>query len=212
MTTASASPAAASRLDRLVPVIAIVGGLAVLAAVAIALGQQSVQVLGSNAVPQPEFARTMAPRERICQAEPLIPAGTTALRLRIGTYGDIGRPVRVEVLQGKRVVRSSQRAGGWTEGDLDFAVAPLDSAVRDARVCVTDLGTGRIALAGYNHQFRIDYAGRPSQTWWDRLGQLERRYSQGKASFLGGWSFVLTFLLVLAAGIVALVTLVRRAQ
>lgn len=70
-----------------------------------------------------------------CQAQELLPAGTSALRLSLSAFS--GPRVRVAVSAGGHPLTGGEQESGWTSRVLTVPVRARSRAVPDATVCVS---------------------------------------------------------------------------
>ena len=125
-------------------------GLALLViGIAPALDRPKQRVIRANLQPPVAFSVIVPPRRRACQRE-LVPDGTGAIWLRAGTYGAPGPPLRVVISGSATSSITGRLRRGWLEGDVTVPIPEVRGDRREARLCVTNNGSRRLALAGTN--------------------------------------------------------------
>jgi hypothetical protein len=202
--------------------VALVGILAIVAAIAVAGSRPERRQLASNLVPENEFPAVVPAGARACQAEPAVPGGTGTLQLLVGTYGAPGPPLEVTVTRAGRAITAGRVAAGWREGHVLVPVRPVDGDRLDVRVCVRNGGRGRIALGGKLSapgvaarvagapapgQFRIAYETAGPESWWTYARTLPARVASVRDAVPGRATFAVWILLLVAVagGAVALI-------
>ena len=132
-----------------ISILAAVGALlAVTIALMAVLSQSTRHSHASNFVPPHAFVADVPAGDRVCQPGERIPAGTGAIRARIGTYGSQGPRLELSISHpGGRRIAESVLAAGWRQGDVVIPVARL-GALDEAEVCLRNAGSRRIAVAG----------------------------------------------------------------
>lgn len=186
------------------------GALAIVVGVVVSLSTPGRALLGTNGLTQNEFVQVLRPHRSFCQAGETLPAHTGRVRLRIGTYGSPGPDLTLRFSSHGKLMTQGTLAAGWTQGDTEVPIRPLDSVRSPVQMCVENGGSGRLAIAGNSGSLRTAYLAGDRQTWWTRFGQVRERFSQGKSSWYGGLSLPITLLLVAAAAVLAAVLLTRR--
>lgn len=149
----------------------LIGGLlALVLALAVAGTRPSPATLGSNGIRPSQFIAVVPADRTLCQSPDLLLRTTGSLKLTIGTYGRPGPQLRVALRDdGGTVLARGGRRAGWQEGPVSIA---LDRAIRrdiGARLCVTNRGTGDIAVAG-------------AVTGPKQAARIGRRVTQGRVS------------------------------
>jgi hypothetical protein len=92
------------------------------------------------------FGRTSV-RSRICQADEVLPAGASAVRVWLEAV--IGPAVQVEAISAGRLLARGSRGPGWTAGSVTVPIEPVPRSSARAKVCV-NVGQARepIGLRG----------------------------------------------------------------
>lgn len=185
------------------------------------------RTVGSNRTGAPVFAATVPGGGVICQPLLSLPDQAAAVRLLVGTYG---RPLpslglRVTDAAGRTVAVGSL-AGGGKQGYVTIPMSRPGRTSGSATACLHVTGNSQVAVGGQGEKidkYSESVNGKPqpgvisliylrgaSQTWWQLLPDLSRRFGLGKASFLGTWALPVMFLLVVAIWVGALRLLARE--
>jgi hypothetical protein len=203
------------------------GGTLVLAlALAHVLGHTRTQIAGTDRVPNNVFVTGLAKGQQLCQRNEIVPEGTAALRMTIGTDSTPGHvipgpPLAIDITAPATArgaaphrVSSAAIAAGWRQGVVTLPVPAIRRTYGNATVCIRDRGT-KIALAGTTYpneygftdyfdgteltsEVRIDYLlpGKPS--WSSMLSTLAYRLTLGKGSYIRPLGWIAPLLLMLA--------------
>lgn len=188
------------------------GGVGIVVALVLTLTSPERLWLGTNGVPTAQFIGVIEVGGRFCQEEDLIPAGAGVLRMRIGTHGEPGSKVRVELLDDGRRVTRGALAAGWPEPRIDIPIVPRERDTTVDRLCIYNDGPARLAPAGDGGNARIEYHSADTDSPLGRYGTIADRYAAVRSSWLGAWSLPFAFLLSAAAGGMAAFVLVRRGR
>jgi hypothetical protein len=128
-------------VTRLLPraVLAAAGVLLVVVTI-FTLQRDTTRILGTNGVARSAFVVSVRPDQRACETVAVAPAGTRAIRMTVGVYHDPRARLRADAGtdEGGRVVAAR-------DGELEL---PLTDSANASRICITNLGTGRVELAG----------------------------------------------------------------
>ncbi len=193
-----------------------------LAAVALTLTRVPPRVVrvSSNAE---VLLETTASDAEVCQANEVLPAGVSALRLPLQAF--FGADVRVQAFDGSRVLAEGRRGADWTGKSVTVPITPLNRTASHVKLCI-DIGPNSEAvyvggvetpkreaatLKGRTLEGRVSVedlaAGRGS--WWSRTPAVVRHMAIGRA-FSGTWVVLLVVALVAAVGFLALRLAVRE--
>lgn len=205
----SAEPAA-----RRATVVAVFVVVAVaVAGVIVALAtKREPRLAGTNAVDEQQFVAVIR-RQRFCQTDELVPAGTAAVRLLIGTYGRLGPPLDVLLRppgdDAAPAVTEGRLRRGWTQGHVTVPVRRVDRAT-PATICVQASSPHKIAIAGVpapqrraGKAIRVEYLRAGTESYVSLMPTIADRYGRGKSRWEGSWALVLTGLLILTSLLLA---------
>ena len=202
--------------------VALAVGLTILVAgLAVALLASKPRLAGTNNVRDPVFAAVVPGGTAACQAGEGIPADTDRLRVLVGTYGAKLPPLSlVAAGPGFRVTGNSP--GGGPEGYATIPIGRTEKAHEGLVVCVRNGGARRIAIGGEAVQPVASIGRRPAdgrmrlawyrpgdENWFQLAGTVLHRFGYGNAPWFGGWLLVLVALVLLAAGAIAVTSVLR---
>src|SRR4051794_13991980 len=231
MATAPAATAAAPHAAsspppgrRALRTVLVVGPLLVALGVVVVLTIGDRPLLGTNRVGPASFFAVVPPGGTACTgAAQQVPAGTGEVVVRTSTSQD--GPLGVTIGDAGDGVRTQPYESGDTAIPL---ASPLSRPAR-AVVCVRNGGFKPLGLAGtpagtrskvridgrsVDALIRLEYRGAERVSWWSRIGDVARRFANGKASWVGSWTLWLALglsLIAIAIGLVVLWQGPRRA-
>ncbi len=158
----------------------------------------------------------------VCQANELVPARTTAVRL--GLEADLGPRMLVEVRSGERAVTGGERGAGWADAAVTVHLKPLGHALSHATVCFSFAGEDESVTVLGEHtpasiaatssagalpgRVRIEYLEPGRSSWWSLASSVTTRMGLGRA-WSGAWIALLAATLALATAALALWLTVR---
>jgi Predicted membrane protein (DUF2142) len=227
MATAPAATAAAPHAAsspppgrRALRTVLVVGPLLVALGVVVVLTIGDRPLLGTNRVGPASFFAVVPPGGTACTgAAQQVPAGTGEVVVRTSTSQD--GPLGVTIGDAGDGVRTQPYESGDTAIPL---ASPLSRPAR-AVVCVRNGGFKPLGLAGtpagtrskvridgrsVDALIRLEYRGAERVSWWSRIGDVARRFANGKASWVGSWTLWLALGLSLIAIAIGLVVLWQR--
>jgi hypothetical protein len=192
-------------------------GVALLVAVCgYALTRSPPRVLRAGAKPRVYFGGLYSDGGA-CQANEVLPAGVSAIRLSILAY--VGARIRVTAYSGSRVLTEGTRGPEWTGTSVTVPVTPLSHSASDVKICFdvspnseslfprgTEVPASE-ALTGLNGEqlsgrLDIEYLGAGRGTWWSRVLTVATHMGLGRA-FSGTWIVFLIAAMVAVVGILA---------
>jgi hypothetical protein len=182
---------------------------------------------GSNHVSPAVFAATVPAGGEVC--EPVVPlsADVTRVQLLIGSFG---RPVPALALRyldatGSQVAHA-EIAAGRREGLVTLPLHQGRGAGSATRACLRLRGGSKIVLGGEGGPVSAateTVNGRPqgglvslvylrsgSESWWQLLPTLSRRFGLGKAALFGDWTLPVLALLLLGVWVATARLLLRE--
>ena len=194
---------------------AVLAAAAVLVVVATALTllRDTSRVLGTNGIPANAFVVSIPAGERACQSVPPAPPATRAIRMTVGVYSDPRARLRADVPDA-----AGGRAVAARDGKQEL---PLTDATRATRICIANLGGGRVELAGTASApagaalvgskaargvFGFEYLRGTQVSWGDRLGDVFTRvgYAKGMPGGSATGALLLVLLVLTLGGTLAL--------
>jgi hypothetical protein len=159
----------------------------------------------------------------ICQANEVLPAGVSAIRISLGAY--FGPNVRVEVTSGGRVLTQGTRGPGWTGNSVTVPVTPLRRTASPVKLCFdaapnselvyvvgTEASAGEAAVwrgESLGGRVGVEYLAAGQGSWWSRILQVARHMGVGHA-LTGTWVALLVAALVAAVGLLATRVVLRE--
>jgi Predicted membrane protein (DUF2142) len=166
---------------------------------------------------------TTASDAEVCQANEVLPAGVSALRLPLQAF--FGSDLRVQAFDGSRVLTEGRRGADWTGKSVTVPITPLNRAVSHVKLCIEIGPNSEPVYFGGVETPRREAAtlkGRPlegrvsvedlaagSGSWWSRIPAVVRHMAIGRA-FSGTWVVALIAALVAAIGFLAVRLAVRE--
>lgn len=147
---------------------------------------------------------------RYCQADEVLPGGTSALRIWLEAAA--GPRVSVAVYARGRLITGGQRGSDWIGGSVTVPVRPLAHAASPATVCVSfALHDETVVVQGSTGPVRmwIEYLRPGTRSWLSLAGEVVRHMGFGRAA-AGTWIVFLALALLLAAAGLASRLLVRE--
>lgn len=218
---------AAKLADHRVRVVLVVGVVLVLGLLVLEMSGSAQRTVGSNRVAVPVFSATVPGGGAICQTASSLPDEAAAVRLLVGTYGRPLPPLGLRITNAAgRTVAVGNLASGGKQG---FVTIPLSRPARtDGSViaCLRVGGSSKVAIGGQSAPISAGSElvnGKPepgvisllylhgaSQTWWQLLPELSKRFGLGKASFFGTWTLPVLVLILVAVWTAALRLLARE--
>lgn len=194
---------------REVRLVLVVGALVGVGVVGFVLSGSRVGVVRVS-TPVHEPIETTRQRIAACQADEVLPRGTSAIRMRVFAF--LGPRVTIAVRAHGRMIAHGERGSGWTGGVVTVPVGALAATVRGVDVCFTvalngdetgDLvgertTAGRAArgpAGSLPGRVRLEYLRPGSSSWWSLAPSVARRMGLGHA-WGGTWSAVLVLVLM----------------
>jgi hypothetical protein len=191
-------------------------------ALVVTLSGSPLVVAHTNATPADEPVLEAASGAGACQADEVLPAGISAIRLTL--VAAAGPRVSVVVLSAHPLT-SGVAGSGWTSGAVTVPVKPVAHAVSHVRICfklgqsveTVQLGGSRTsaALAARDAKgkilpgrFTVEYMRAGSRSWWSTAETVARHMGLGRAPS-GSW-IVLLLLAAMGAVLVSASWLVRK--
>jgi hypothetical protein len=196
--------------------------LAIIAGLAVVLLAPHPERAGVNEIPPDLYVQSLHTAEVACQGATL-PAGTRAIGLTVGTYGEPGPQLHVSLI-GSTARYSFDVPGGYPGGALRVAIHPVQREAA-ATVCIQNLGRRALALGGVagglgsstldghpsTAALHIDYYGAEHNA----LGLapiVARRVGLLAFGGAGGWVLWVLIVVMGVAGSAAVVLILRDAR
>jgi len=206
--------------------LAVITAVAVLAVVALGLGDAGVRLAGSNAAKLNAFVAAIPPDRALCQGGEVVPPSAGSLEIYTGTFGHRGPALAVTV--GGRLAGTlpSGYAQGWRRIQLSRPARDRRQPSIGVRICFHNAGPRRVALGGQvgaldAFQTVARVGGKPTAgrvtmlwfsarraSWWSQAATVTRRVTFAKAD-LGPWAPAILLVLVWVGASVVAVRSVR---
>jgi len=193
--------------------VALAAGLALMAiAVGATLTDSPPTVAWTDSTPLTEPLTQTMRSARVCQADEMLPRGTSAVRLSL--FAIFGPRLTVKAYAGGRVLTSGVRDAGWTGEVVTVPVQPVRHGASHVKLCFAlgrtsevigmiggPASPGQARAVGDGQQLggrmRIEYVKPGRRSWWSLAPSVARRMGLGHTA-AGTW-IVLLLLAVMAA-------------
>jgi hypothetical protein len=197
--------------------LALGAGLALLTiAIGLTLTRSPPLLAGTNSIPAATRVATTTRSAGACQANEVLPADTSAIRLSL--EASLGPRVTVKALSGKRVLTHGERPAGWTGLGVTVPVKRVPQSTSGVKICfafavenelVSIFGqrTPATVAATYPEgtlpgRMRIEYLRPGRSSWWSLALSVSRRMGLGRA-WAGTWIVLLVLALMVTAATLA---------
>jgi hypothetical protein len=179
---------------------------------------------GTNTVEPNVPSVFLGRRAQHCQRVSRIPADTNRVQVIVTRLIEGARRLRVEITKGGNVVsRGTQLVVPVVNR---IRLHPHTPAMHRAQICFSNPSKGRIAIAGglkrlsgargRNGEKRnvasVFFLRHGSATWVSQTGAIADRYANAQTGPLGGWSLWFGALLAIAAGGLAIWSVIQLAE
>jgi hypothetical protein len=195
-----------------------------LAAIALTLAHAPLMVARANGKPKEEEVIAETNRgATYCQADEVLPKGTTAIRLSLSTA--TGPRISITVRSGGQTLTDGVRGAGWTSRVVTVPVRPLARAVSNATVCASfplrdetlitygqrtshaaAARNGAQALAG---RMWIEYLRPGHRSWASSLSSIAHNMGLARAGE-GTWIAFLALAMTLSVAVLASYLILRE--
>jgi hypothetical protein len=187
-----------------------------LGAVVLDMSGSAPRTAGSNHIGTPVLAATVPPRGELCEPVLPPPSDVARVQLLIGTFGHPVPALDLRYLDASgATVAHGHLAAGGIEGLVTLPLQQSRGVGGATRACLRVQGPSKIALGGEGGPAsaaseKVDgvpegglvsliYLRSGSESWWQLLPTLARRFGLGKAPFFGEWT--LPVLVLALAGV-----------
>ena len=196
-----------ARLTVFAVFLALVAGVAALGWLS---GDQPDGVSSRVLAPQ-AFVKTVRPERKRCVPYQIVPPGTRAIQLTLGTFG---RPVPAavslsgsgngrELFTGKRNFREAQ--------NVDIPIVPAPPREEVAEICIRNTGRYAFQVAGQpGVGLSVRFVGSSRSTWAGSAGAIAERFSVARVAPFGAGSLWVALALALLALALALFVVIRQ--
>jgi hypothetical protein len=173
------------------------------------------------------FSATVPGGGEVCQPVAPPPNDTAQVQVLIGTNGGPVPDLSLRLLDAaRREAAAGHLPAGAREGYVTIPLRRVRAAPAATRACLRIGGSSKVLLGGEGGPVSstsevVDGSQQPgrisllylragSETWWQLLPTLARRFGLGKASFFGAWTLPLAALLLLGVWVSAVRLLLRE--
>lgn len=193
------------------------------------LSHAAPRMAGSNEIAPDVFAARVPQGGTLCQAETLLPHGAASARILLGTYGAPVPALQLTFAPDGGPPRAiGSLPAGRHEGTIAIPLAPVPRGDAYGTLCLhvgpsaqrsfvlggesADPSATTAAVAGVPQpgRFAVTYYRAGSESWWQILGEVARRFGYGKAPLFGTWTFWACALLLLATWVAVVRLLLRE--
>jgi hypothetical protein len=191
-----------------------VGLLAIAIAAVAILAQRAPRRSGTNLTTDVGYVLPLLAGQQLCEPGELLPADTSALRLRASSGAWPGPPLALSISDPRGNVGSGTLPAGWRSGTVTIHVPRVERTPAGATVCLVNRGARPIALGGsvpdanfyvviagkaLNGRMRIEYMRPGRESWLSLLPTLAHRFSLAKGDLVRHWAAVAAILLMAVA-------------
>lgn len=210
-----------------VRVVLAVGLLGVLLALLIDMSGSAPRIAGTDHVQPSAFVATLKGDQELCQPGMVLPSDAGSMQLLAGTYGAPVPEVTVRFLSSSgAVVSRGTLPAGQHEGLLTVPLSHPHGPAVAGTLCVRVVHSPLMVLGGSpstagatsERVQGVPQAGliqviflRPgSESWWELLPTLTRRFGLGKSTVFGVWTLPVAVLALIGVWFAAFRLLVRE--
>jgi hypothetical protein len=210
-----------------VRVVLCVALLAVAGAVVLDMSGRAPRTAGSDHISPAVFSATVTGRGVLCQPNVSLPGDAARVQLLVGTYGRPVPDLRIAFLGAAGAeVATGRLPAGAQQGYVTIPLVRTRGAVPASSMCLRVGDSAKIVLGGEAGAFGANsevvdgaaqsgritllYLRQGSESWWQLLPELARRFGLGKASFFGAWTLPVVALLLLGVWAGAVRLLLRE--
>ncbi|MFY9488629.1 MAG: DUF2142 domain-containing protein [Solirubrobacterales bacterium] len=186
---------------------------------------------GTNSVPADIFFVTLDQEHpELCVRGGTIPPGTGGIRTLLGTFGAAGPPLQLTIADGSGTLLREARFSGYGDGARPvIAFDELPDAVKNSSICLK-IASGKLGLfgspngnldptaAGFRGKspapgdLSIEYLRPGKHSLASMVGDVMKRASLFRPSWVGPWTFYVVFVLAFAVIALALWQLLRLSR
>jgi hypothetical protein len=193
-------------------------------AIGLTLTRSPLSVAATNGIPAEERLAVTTINAGACQANEVLPRGTSAIRISIQAF--TGPRVKVKVLSGTHVLTSGELGSGWTGKGVLVPVRPVPSTTSNVKVCfalilkdehvnISGRGTPPAVAARSEEgeallgRVRIEYL-RPGHSSWASLASMVARHMGLGHAWSGTWIVLLVATLTAGVAILSSALVLRE--
>jgi hypothetical protein len=201
--------------------------LAVTGALVLEMSGSAPRSAGSDHVSAVVLAAAVPGGGEVCQPVAPPPSDAAQVQILIDTAGRPVPDLSVRLLDAAgNEAAAGQRPAGGREGYVALPLRRVRGAPAATRACLRIGGSSKVLLGGEGGPLSpitevVDGSQQPgrisllylragSESWWQLLPTLSRRFGLGKATFFGAWTLPLAALLLLGVWVSAVRLLLRE--
>jgi hypothetical protein len=168
--------------------VALAVGLALLGIAVVArLSRPPLVIAGTNSVADAGVIAIIDDQTTACQANELLPAGTTAIRPWV--KANLGPRATVTVTAGSVVVARGSQSAGWTGDQITIAIGRVPRTIPHAKVCLTFgapveaiglVGALISTRGGREAKMRVEYLRPGRRSWWSLASSVAHQMGLGR--------------------------------
>jgi hypothetical protein len=172
------------------------------------------------------FVATMYSGQELCQPGMTLPSEAQRVQVLVGTYGPPVPALSTRFLgPGGRQIAAGHLPAGTAQGNVLIPISYPHGAAASGTLCIRVEGGKKTVLGGniftagpaseqiagtpQPGRITVVYLRPGSESWWQLLPTLSRRFGLGKASLFGAWTLAAAALALLGVWVAA-VRLLRR--
>jgi len=205
-------------------------GLAlVLGTLVLDMSGSAPRMAGFDHINQVRFLSPINPGGELCQPFMEFPGEAASMRMLVGSYGKPLPELTARLTgAGGAPLAVGRLAAGAHEGEISITMSKRVSGTAKGTLCIHAGPGSKIVLAGdtlpagpvsirvngvpAEGRIAVAYFRPGSESWWQLLPTLSRRFGYGKASFLGVWTLAFAALLLAGVWVATVRLLLREAR
>jgi hypothetical protein len=189
----------------------------VAAALVVNLSRSAPRLAGTDYADPDVFAANVPAgavhgRRLLCQAGTFLPGDAGSALFLVGSYGKPLPAVRLSFSDAGRVVAAGSLPAATHEGPMLIRMSNSGGDHVASTMCLSFGAGGPLVLGGVGGgagaatvdgqpqggRVSVIYYRRGSESWWQLLGAVDRRFGIGRASFFGAWTLPVLALVLLS--------------
>jgi hypothetical protein len=185
------------------------------------------RIAGTDHLNQVAFVATVPGGQTLCQPQMILPDDAQRVKVLVGTYGLPVPSLAVSFQDaGGRMLTSGRLIAGARQGEVTIPIGYPHGGTVVGTLCVHVGAAAKVALGGdvfspgpsseqvagkpQGGRIAVTYLRPGSESWWQLLPTLSRRFAFGKASFFGDWTLPVAAIVLLGLWVAVARLLVRE--